>query len=123
MSGFAEPEMLPSHPLTSCQKGAIAYGRLKRAPARGQIFIPLISKPRTIFKISAGVYSWGTASFSGVAMSKSEYERKAGESRGVPFDLAGPSLHERFRDGLRFALFSVAVVAVLLAACWYFGLY
>jgi hypothetical protein len=56
-------------------------------------------------------------------MSKSGYKPKAGVSGGFPFDPVGPSLHERFRDGLRFALFSVAVVAALLAACWYFGLY
>ncbi len=54
-------------------------------------------------------------------MSKPKYEPKDGASGASPFGLIGPSLYERVRGGLKFALFSVAVVAVLLAAGWHYA--
>jgi hypothetical protein len=54
-------------------------------------------------------------------MSKPRYTPKDGVGDASASGLTGPSLYERVRGGLKFALFSVAVVAVLLAAGWHYA--
>lgn len=59
--------------------------------------------------------------FGGAAMSRPRYKPEDGVSGASPSGLIGPGLYERFRSGLKFALFSVAVVALLLAAGWHYA--
>jgi len=54
-------------------------------------------------------------------MSRPRYKPEDGVSGASPSGLIGPGLYERFRSGLKFALFSVAVVALLLAAGWHYA--
>lgn len=83
---------------------------------------PLTPKLESIFKIPAGAYSRGRGeAFGGAAMSKPKYKPKDDASGAFPTGLIGPTLYERVRAGLKFALFSVAVVALLLAAGWHYA--
>jgi hypothetical protein len=54
-------------------------------------------------------------------MSKRKYKPNDVGNGASPFRLIEPSLYERVRGGLKFALFSVVVFAVLLAAGWHYA--